>query len=93
MKIVAENIDPFIVIGGDFNQLSDFKIQSLGLMAEFYGPTHKGNSLDRIYVSEPAYIKSFAVDSSIVTKHKGVFATAATMDIDGFVKKVNFHFL
>ena len=66
--------EPFILLGGDFNQLPDTDLQALGLWTEFNAPTHDGHSLDRIYVSEPHYILTYAVASSIFTKHKAVIA-------------------
>ena len=66
--------EPFILLGGDFNQLPDTDLQALGLCTEFNAPTHDGHSLDRIYVSEPHYKLTFAVTSSIFTKHKAVVA-------------------
>jgi len=66
--------DPFVLLGGDFNQLPDSELQALGLCTEFNAPTHAGHSLDRIYVSEPHYQHTFAFTSSILTKHKAVVA-------------------
>ena len=66
--------DPFVLLGGDFNQLPDSELQALGLCTEFNAPTHAGHSLDRIYVSEPHYQHTFAFASSILTKHKAVVA-------------------
>ena len=36
-------------LGGDFNSLSHNSFIQTGLQSIYYGPTHKGNNLDRLY--------------------------------------------
>ena len=37
------------ILGGDFNSLSHNSPIQTGLQSIYYGPTHKGNNLDRLY--------------------------------------------
>ena len=66
--------DPLVILGGDFNQLPASFVTSLGLQAEFDGPSHGNNCLDRIYTSEHVYDCCRAVESTVSTKHKAVIA-------------------
>ena len=50
-EIFSQPGDSLVILGGDFNQLPDQVITSLGLVIEFNQPTHEGNSLDKIYGS------------------------------------------
>ena len=73
--IFGGELNPFVVLGGDFNQLNDSEITSLGLTNEKTGPTHAGHHLDKIFTSEPIYLSSFSITSSVKTRHKAVIAT------------------
>ena len=72
--IFARNDDSLVIIGGDFNQFPSTFLPSLGLVEVFFGPTHAGHNLNRIYASENVYPYSRAIDSTINTKHKAVVA-------------------
>jgi len=66
--------DVVILLAGDFNQLSDSEIISLGLISLVNKPTHMGHFLDRIYCSKPLYNNIKLISSSIPTKHSMVIA-------------------
>ena len=70
-----------IILGGDFNQLSDNKsIEVTGLMPLVHTPTRLlrlGAVLDRLYVSEPFYKIMRIVKSTIKSDHKAIVVTAS----------------
>ena len=72
--IFSRNDNSLIILAGDFNQLPDTLISSTGLITVFYGPTHAGHNLDRIYASEDVYTSTRAMISSVSTKHVTVLA-------------------
>jgi Reverse transcriptase (RNA-dependent DNA polymerase) len=72
----VNKIAPIIILSGDFNQLDNSNILSMGLQAALYAPTHKGHSLDRIYTSEPLYDNIKVVKSTVTTEHRAVVARA-----------------
>ena len=75
-EIMSRAEDSTIVLAGDFHQIPDSDILSLGLVAQFNGPTHCGHGLDRIYASKQIYGNCVAVQSTINTAHKAVVARA-----------------
>ena len=50
--ILAEHDDILVILGGDFNQLSDSVLVQLGYASVCYGATDMGHFLDRIYASD-----------------------------------------
>ena len=71
-EIFTQPGDLLVILAGDFNQLPDHLITSMGLVVEFNQPTHEGNSLDRIYASEHVYSFCRAFQSTVKTKHLAV---------------------
>ncbi|MFZ2537584.1 MAG: reverse transcriptase family protein [Oscillospiraceae bacterium] len=63
-----------ICLTGDFNQLSDSSIQSLGFIREITPPTRGNNCLDRFYINRPVYEKITVLNSTVKTDHKALFA-------------------
>ena len=86
-EIFSQPGDFLVILGGDFNQLPDQVITSLGLVIEFNQPTHEGNSLDKIYALEHVYLFCKAFESTVKTKHKAVIARSDGTTIH--VKKVS----
>src|SRR5207244_2931730 len=54
-SIIESDADSSIIIAGDFNQLPDADLQSMGFMSAANEPTHKGHHLDRVYTSRLLY--------------------------------------
>ena len=71
-RSLASLNDTLVILGGDFNQLPNDSITRLGLQPLFFGATHAGHSLDRVYSSVPLDSYSKAVLSTISTSHKAV---------------------
>jgi Reverse transcriptase (RNA-dependent DNA polymerase) len=69
---------PYIIIAGDMNQLSDQEIvERLGLTQIVDQPTRGSNYLDRIYVSDMQYSSVRVVTSLVRTDHKAVIASTS----------------
>ena len=64
-EINSLQADLTVILAGDFNQMSDSILLSLGLHSAFSGATHQGHNLDRIYASEPIYKYCMAIKSTI----------------------------
>ena len=64
------------ILGGDFNSLSHNSLKQTGLQSVYYGPTHKGNDLDRLYGIniDPKLFNPNTYVSHIKTLHLGVIA-------------------
>ena len=73
-EIFMHHGDSLVILAGDFNQLLEQFITSMGLVIEFNQPTHEGNSLDKIFASEHVYMYCRAFMSTVKTKHKAVIA-------------------
>jgi len=74
-KIKSQCSSSVVIISGDFYQLSDNNVLSLGLLSLVSQPTHKGHCLDRIHCTKPLYrniIKVF--NSAIKTAHSMILA-------------------
>ena len=69
-----------VCLCGDFNNLSDDQVQSLGLLPVKTPPTRGTKQLDRIYVSEPIYEKTVVFDSTVKSDHKAVYASSGCGD-------------
>ena len=69
-EIFSQPGDAMVVLAGDFNQLPDHVVTSLGLMIEFDQPTHEGYCLDKIYASEHVFTICRAFESTVKTKHR-----------------------
>ena len=87
-EIFAQSGDSLVILAGDFNQLPDQVVTSLGLVIEFDQPTHEGHCLDKIFASEHVYTVCRAFDSTVKTKHKAVVARSDGIPIH--MKKDNF---
>ena len=64
------------ILSGDFNSLSHNSLIQTGLQSLYYGPTHKGNNLDRLYGIniDPKLFNPNTYVSHIKTHHLGVIA-------------------
>ena len=64
------------ILGGDFNSLSHNSLIQTVLQSIYYGPTHKGNNLDRLYGIniDPKLFRPNTYVSHIKTHHLGVIA-------------------
>ena len=64
------------ILGGDYNSLSYNSLAQTGLQSIYYGPTHKGNNLDRLYGIniDPTLFNPNTYVSHIKTHHLGVIA-------------------
>ena len=64
------------ILGGDFNSLSHNSLIQTGLQSIYYGPTRKGNNLDRLYDIniDPKLFNHKTYVSHIKTHHLGVIA-------------------
>ena len=78
---------PTVILTGDFNQLSDFDVLSLGLINVVNQPTHHGHNLDRLYTSEPLHYTCKVVKSTVPTAHKAVIAVANANFVPDITKK------
>ena len=67
-EIFAQPGDSLVVLAGDFNQLPDQLVTSLGLTIEFDQPTHEGHCLDKIHASKHVHTVCKAFDSTVKTK-------------------------
>ena len=76
-NILASSDNSLVLLAGDFNQLSDGLITQLGFHSLFFGVTHAGHCLDRVYCSEPVQCNSKAVLSTISTSHRAVVVSAS----------------
>lgn len=76
-----------IIIAGDFNKLPDDDITAIGLTNIVKVPTHQGHMLDRIYVSEPRYISTKVVSSTIPTAHMAIIARSDSCFITDYNKQ------
>ena len=81
----AEKISKFkldhnnrLILGGDFNSLSHKSLIQTGLQSIYYGPTRKGNNLDRLYGIniDPKLFNHKTYVSHIKTHHLGVIASS-----------------
>ena len=63
-----------LILAGDFNQLSNSDILSLGLSDCVYTPTHRGHNLDRVYCSGITYKHFKIVTSTVKTEHRAIVA-------------------
>ena len=63
-----------VILGGDYNQLSDDDMCAFGLQNLVLQPTHLGNKLDRIYCTSPLYNNIKTVASIIKSKHNVIIA-------------------
>ena len=73
-EIFMHHGDSLVILAGDFHQLPEQLITSMGLVIEFNQPTHEGNCLDKIFASEHVYINCKAFTSTVKTKHKAIIA-------------------
>ena len=73
---MLDHNDNKLILGGDFNSLSHQCLTQTGLQSIYYGPTHKGNSLDRLYGInlDPELFNPNTYVSHIKTHHLGVIA-------------------
>ena len=64
------------ILSGDFISLSRISLIQTGLQSIYYGPTHKGNNLDRLYGIniDPTLFNPNTYVSHIKTNHLGVLA-------------------
>ena len=85
-EISIKSEGALIVLGGDFNRLSDASVSKLGLRAEFIGPTHRGNALDRFYSnrSTPVYRECVAIESALRTEHLAVVASVDHVEVHAY---------
>ena len=74
--IFSHSDDAFVVLAGDFNQLPESSVTSLGLTLVFGGQTHLGHCLDKLFASEQLYNHTYAFDSLVFNKHKVVLASS-----------------
>ena len=74
-NFMLDNNNKF-VSSGDFNSLSHNSLTQTGLQSIYYGPTHKGNNLDRLYGIniDPKLFNPNTYVSHIKTHHLGVIA-------------------
>ena len=84
-EIFSQPGDALIILAGDFNQLPDHVVTSLGLVIEFNQPTHEGHCLDKIYASEHVFTVCRAFESTVKKRHRAVVARSDGNPID--VKK------
>lgn len=82
-----------ISIAGDFNQLADSELCTLGFISIVQQPTHRGHCLDRIYTSRPIYSSVKVVRSNINTEHHAIVAVADSCAITDWHKKRTSHVL
>ena len=73
-EITSSNNDVLILLAGDFNQLPDKNVESLGLIRIRTAPTSGKNCLDRLYVSEPVYSDTVVMSSIVKSDDKAIFA-------------------
>ncbi|ESO05375.1 hypothetical protein HELRODRAFT_171767 [Helobdella robusta] len=66
--------DSKLIIGVDFNQLDHYSILQTGLHPIFWGPTHQGHNLDRIYGINVNLDITFTYRPHVSTHHLGVVA-------------------
>ncbi len=86
--VLNQQVDPLILLGGDFNQLPDSSILSLGFVNAVNDATHKGHRLDRLYSSQPVYRNVRVVCSNISkTEHKAIVARGDRGKIEDIHKK------
>ena len=65
-----------LILGGDFNSLSHNSLMQTGLQSIYYGPTHKRNTLDKLYGIniDPKLFNPNTYVSHIKTHHLRVIA-------------------
>jgi hypothetical protein len=86
LEINDQFIQPYIIIAGDMNQLSDQElVERTGLIQIVDQPTRGLNKLDRIYVSDEQYRKVHVVTSTVRSDHKAVIAH---LDKDHHIRKI-----
>ena len=66
-----------VIIGGDFNQLSETEIlERTGLEQIVKQPTRGSSRLDRIYVLQPCYERVQVITSLVPSDHKVIIASS-----------------
>jgi hypothetical protein len=86
LEINDQFIQPYIIIAGDMNQLSDQElVERTGLIQIVDQPTRGLNKLDRIYVSDEQYRKVHVVTSTVRSDRKAVITH---FDKDHHISKI-----
>ena len=63
-----------VILTGDFNQLSETRITSLGLIHEQTAPTRGRAHLDKLFTSEPLFDHVLVMGSTVKSDHKAIYA-------------------